>query len=618
MNGDLVPAHRLFELQRRATPHLPAVEHAGARLTYDELGRACDRLTALLGRLPAAGSIAGIAVDRSFHLPLAILATLRAGAAYLPLDLSYPADRLGFMMRDSGIRVLLTQRAVAGRLDVPPGVTTILLDGDLDSGQAADQAADQAGDQGDDQGGDQGGEVSGTDTGTGLDDLAYVLYTSGSTGTPKGVAMPHGPLANLLRWQCRVSSCSTGSRTLQFSAAGFDASFLEMFSTWATGGCLVLLPEEVRRDSRRLLRFMDEHAIHRIYLPFVALQGLATAAAGLGHPPRALREVMTAGERLHVTPALRALFSRLPGAVLDNQYGPTETHVVTALRLGPDPAKWPERPSIGWPVDGARVYILDDDGRPLPPGTTGQIALGGPVLARGYLGRPALTAERFVPGPDGEPGSRVYLTGDIGLVEADGEIGFLGRADDQVKIRGHRVELGEVEAAVKALRGVEDAVVVAAEGPAGLRLIAYVLGDVSGVRRRLAETLPGYLVPAVVVPAGRFPLTPSGKVDRRALADRPVTAGGTGTPPRDELEHALLGLWSRTLEVTGIGTGDDFFDVGGDSVVALVLVSAINERLRTDAELDTLYRRPTVALMSEWIRDHRDRAAGHPPGPGTP
>ncbi|GAA2359911.1 non-ribosomal peptide synthetase [Dactylosporangium salmoneum] len=573
----LEPVHCSFERQRRATPHLAAVEFDGATLTYEELGRRADALAARLAELSVGpGSVVGIAVERSFDLPVAVLGTLRAGAAYLPLDLSYPPDRLDFMLRDGGARVLVAQDGPAGRLSVPTGVAVVRADEGVPPTQLPQPR---------------------------LDDLAYVLYTSGSTGTPKGVAMPHGPLANLLRWQIGVSSCGEGARTLQYSAAGFDASFLEMFSTWATGGCLVLVSEEVRRDSRRLLRYLHEHRVNRLYLPFVALQGLARAAADLGHPPSALREVMTAGEQLYATPALRAFFAALPGSVLDNQYGPTETHVVTCLRLGPDPAAWPERPTVGEPVADAQVWVLDDDGRPLPPGATGQIALGGPVLARGYLGRPGLTAARFVAAPGGEPGARAYLTGDIGFVGDDGEIRFLGRADDQVKIRGHRVELGEVESAVKALPGVEDAVVVAVPGPAGSRLVAYTLGLAADVRRRLAETLPAYLVPALVVPLGRFPLTPSGKVDRRALTDRPVSVEGRGPAPRDALERELLALWRKTLDVDGVGTEDDFFSVGGDSVVALSLVSELNERLAADAELDTLYERPTVAHMSDWIRE---------------
>jgi len=575
-----------FAERCRTAPGRPAVEYAGRQLTYAQLDAAAERVTRRLTADDVAGSVVALCVDRSFNLPVGVLGILRAGAAYLPLDPGYPPARLDFMLRDSGAGLLVTQRALAGRFRVPEGTRVLLLDGGP-SGEPGPAPAATAG----------------------AEDLAYVMYTSGSTGTPKGVAMGHGPLVNLIDWQCAASDCGEGARTLQFSAFSFDASFQEMFSTWAAGGCLVLVDEDVRRDPHRLLGHIDDHRVERVFMPFVALQALANAAVEQGRYPRTLREVITAGEQLYVTPALRRFFGALPEARLENQYGPSETHIVTALRLGPDPEQWPDLPSIGRAIDGARIDVVHEDGTSLPAGESGEIAIAGPVLAHGYLGRPRPTAERFVPDPLGPPGSRRYLTGDHGRMEPNGLVHFLGRGDGQVKIRGHRVELGEVEAAVKALPGPADAVVVVNEEPGvGRRLVAYVLTGTSGdlpadARARLAETLPEYMVPVAVVAVDAFPTTPSGKTDRAALAARPLRISGTGTGgTHDSVEQALARLWESVLGAERIGPDDNFFQLGGTSLLAAVLTTRLHEELGVQADLDTFLQQPTVAALAAWIR----------------
>ncbi|MEV0318587.1 non-ribosomal peptide synthetase [Streptomyces sp. NPDC050658] len=592
-----------FDDTRRTSPALPAVEYRGRRLTYDELGRAADALAARLHRLSVAGTVVGVRTDRSFRLPVAILAALRAGAAYMPLDHAYPQARLDFMMRDSGMRVLLTHRTPAGVPPAPAGTEVVLLDDDLP---------------GDDLPGDDlPGTVDGPpDVRTATaDDLAYVIYTSGSTGTPKGVAMPHGPLRNLISWQRGAFTSGVGSRTLQFAAASFDVHFEEMFSTWGTGGCLVLVDEEIRRDSHRLLRFLDERRINRVFMPFVAFQALAHTAQDMDRRPGSLREVVCGGEQLYITPAVRGFFAALPGVVLHNQYGPSETHNVTALRLPGDPASWPERAPIGRSIDAARVRILDADGSPVPAGVTGEIVIGGPVLARGYLNRPGLTAERFTPDPLGPPGSRVYRTGDSGRVDAEGRIHFLGRGDGQVKIRGYRVELGEIESAVRALPEAADAAVVVNESPtAGKRLVAYVVTASplpADLRDRLARTLPEYMLPVAFVPVDRLPLTPSGKLDRQALAVRELTVTGSGEghddgPAADGgVEKDLTLLWEHVLDAKDIAPDDNFFRLGGTSLLAAVLISRINESFGAYADLETFIARPTIEELAEWIREQQ-------------
>lgn len=584
---------QLFDQRCLATPALPAVEYQGRILSYAELEHRVDWLARLLAGRDVTGRVVAIAAERSFLLPVAILAALRAGAAYLPLDMSYPSARLAFMLDDSRPQVLLTQRSVADNLPVSAATRTIYLD--------------------------EQGALTGEEAASGPsrswkapdpDDLAYVIYTSGSTGVPKAVEMPHGPMANLIAWQCASSSCGEQSRTLQYSAASFDASFQEIFSTFASGGCLVLVGEGLRRDPYRLLRFIAEKQVNRVFMPFVALQALAYAGNERRLFPGSLREVITAGEQLHVTPALREFFTMLPSTRLENQYGPSETHIVTAMRLEPQPSSWPERPSVGWPIANARIHILDNEGRLAGPDTVGEIAIAGDVLARGYLKRPSLSAARFVPEPSGPPGARMYRTGDVGRMEPDGRVHVLGRYDTQVKIRGYRVELGEVESAVKALPGLADAVVVAHGDSAGSRrLIAYVLGeDVASadVRARLARTLPEYAVPSVVVALDRLPVTPSGKVDRRALSQREVAFSGTGDVITDSaLYRTLKRLWEETLNAVAVGPHDNFLQLGGTSLLAAVLLTRINAELGVQADLETFLSQPTVAALSRWIQEQR-------------
>ncbi|MFC8792648.1 amino acid adenylation domain-containing protein [Streptomyces cinereoruber] len=505
-------AHELFEAARARHPDLPAVVWGERSLGYEELGRESDRLARALLAAGVAGEPVGVFFERGFAITVAVLGVLKAGCAYVPLDPAYPDERLTAMVRDSGARVLLADKASADRLALPDGVRVTVLD-DLLSAAAYEQAPPDG---------------PGRPPAVGPDALAYVIYTSGSTGTPKGVAMPHGPLANLVDWQCRVSPAGRGDRTLQFSALSFDVSFQELFSTWASGGTLVVVDDATRRSCRALIELMDRASVRRVFLPFVALQAVAEHAAATGAWPATLREVVTAGEQLQVTPAVRALFHALgDGAVLVNQYGPSETHVVTSLELRGDPDAWPDQPSIGRPIDNAEAYVLDEHLRPRPPGTAGELCIGGPVLARGYLGRPEATAARFrtVPGVAG--GGRLYRTGDLVEVLPDGDIRFLGRLDDQVKIRGHRVEPGEVEAHLRRLPEVADAAVVVRRGAAGAgQLAAYCVPShgaevtPSAVRRSLAARLPDHMVPTTIRSLPALPLTPSGKVDRKALANR--------------------------------------------------------------------------------------------------
>ena len=504
--------HEAFELQRAQGPHSAAVRWQDKDLSYRDLGEAADLLADRLRSNGAAGRPIGIFLHRGIDLPVAVLAVLKAGGAYVPLDPAYPDSRITAMMRDSLMRTVLTERSLLDRLGSPDGVLPVVLDGAEAPAERGIGSADS-----------RRAPVEITAA-----DLAYVIYTSGSTGVPKGVAMPHGPLANLIAWQQTQSPSAVAARTLQFAALSFDVAFQEMFSTWAAGGTLIMIDEAARRDYHELLEVLDSQEVRRIFLPFVALQGLAQYTQTVERWPRTLREVITAGEQLYVTPAVRTLFRHLGDAVLVNQYGPSETQVVTSLTLSGDPAAWPDRPSIGRPISGARTYILDEKLRSVPPGVPGELCIGGPVLANGYLGMPEATSEKFRQDPFSADGDRLYRTGDLCRTLPDGSIEFLGRLDGQVKVRGHRVELGEVESGLRSLPGIADVAVVAVDSPmTGKKLVAHVIpAEDSGLQPRvlraaLSETLPDYMIPSKFVEVeGGFPLTPSGKVDRRALAER--------------------------------------------------------------------------------------------------
>ncbi|MFE1412141.1 amino acid adenylation domain-containing protein [Streptomyces sp. NPDC058746] len=592
-------AHELFDRTADRIPGAPALRWDGGELDYARLRLAADRLARRLG----ANRAVALCAHRSPELAVALLAVLKSGAGYVPLDPAYPRERLDYMLEDSKAELLLVHSDVAGTITVPEGVRVLLLDDvleGLDEPEAPDTApARQEG------------------AAPAADGLGYVIYTSGSTGLPKGVEMPHGPLANLIDWQLGRSASAEGWNTLQFAAFSFDVAFQEHFSTWASGGTLILVDEEVRRDPARLLGYLETQEVHRVFAPFVALQQLADAAAETGTYPQALREVVTAGEQLQVTDALRTFFTRVP-AFLENQYGPSETHVVTAERLTGTPDTWPDLPAIGLAVQHTRVEILDDRRQPLPAGVPGEICVSGAALADGYRGKPEMTAERFVV----RDGRRLYRTGDFGRTLPDGRIQCLGRRDGQVKVRGYRMELGEVEAQVRRQEGVADAVVVVDDSPTrGKRLIAHCLPAAGAelapqrLRRALRGVLPDYMLPSAYVTVDSFPLTPSGKVDRKALAARPLPGtapGGGAAAARDAVEFEMCDLWAKALGRASVGIDEDFFDLGGDSLTAVRLMGSVRAHFGTGLELNELFRAPTVAALARRVRDG---AEAEPAGP---
>jgi len=599
--------HDLVAAQAARTPDAAALVLGAERLTYAALERRAGALARRLRSLGVGPDVpVGILCERSVEQWMAVLAALKAGGAYLPLDPANPPERLRLMVEDAGAPVVLTQHSLAGLLQPAPGLTILELDA-------------------------QGGEEDFEDLRTGPQNLAYLLYTSGSTGRPKGVAMTHEAVANLLAWQLRTSIATAGTRTLQFAPLAFDVSFQEAFSTWASGGTLVLISEETRRDAPALLRLLAAERVERLFAPLVALQQLAVASAEDG-ADLSLREVMAAGEQLYVTPQVRAFFAALPDAVLFNQYGPTETHVNTWLTLDGDPAEWPERPSIGRPIDNDRVFLLGPAQESVPAGVPGELYVGGAGLARGYLARPDLTAERFVPDPFTDAaGERLYRTGDLARWLPDGTLEYLGRGDHQVKVRGYRIELSEVETALARHPAVLQAVAGVRGGDAGgsgagaRRLAAWCVfregPEPSWVELRtfLAATLPDFMVPTLWMRLDALPLTNSGKVNRRALPAPEVSAGGDAgfVAPSTPLEELLAGIWRLVLGVERVGLHDSFFDLGGHSLLATQVISRVREACAVDLPLRRLFEAPTLGELARAVEAARE-SGGEAPAPIVP
>ena len=600
--------HHLVEAKAAGRPDAVAVVCQDEALTYGELNARANQVARYLSKRGVGPEVrVGLCLPRSVDMVVAILGILKAGGAYVPLDPSYPKQRLAFMIEDAQLPVVVTDGHLAPRLPVHRAQQVLL---DTSRETIAQESAENP-----------VGKAT-------AENAVYVLYTSGSTGVPKGVVMEHRALRNLISWQIESFGPTAGTKTLQFAPQGFDVAFQEIFSTWCAGGTLVLVSEEVRRDPIALLQFLVAERVERVFLPFVALKQLADAIEETKLVPMRLREIVTAGEQLRVTPSIARLIERLADGRLYNHYGPTETHVVTAFTItGPAPGRV-ALPPIGRPIANTQVYVLDRHMQPVPVGVVGELHVGGIALARGYLHRPELTAAKFIPDPfNGAPGARLYKTGDLARYLPDGNIEFLGRLDDQVKLRGFRIEPGEIEAVLGEHPRVRQCTVVLREDvPEDKRLTAYVVagdeppGLVDELRLFLKARLPAYMIPSAFAILESLPLTPSGKVDRRTLP-RPAKIGYDGRQtyiaPRTTIELVLAELWSELLGVEQVGVDDNFFDLGGHSLLATRLVAQIGQRLQVDLPVRVLFESPTLAKLAARIdADGDPRVQREPPADG--
>ena len=588
--------HQLVEAQVERTPDEVAAVFGPEQLTYRELDtQAAQFATKLRGLGVGPDTRVGLCVERSLDMLVGVLGILKAGGCYVPLDPNYPAERLAYMLEDSKAPVVLTQKKLVPQLSQTKA-TVVCLDEPLAESQT------------------QFAPVAVTP-----DNLAYVIYTSGSTGKPKGVAMPHRPLVNLIWWQLQNSQAGRGSRTAQFTSLSFDVSFQEIFSTWSCGGTLVVVAQSVRRDPHALWKLLADARVERLFLPFVALQQMAEVASESENVPRQLREVITAGEQLQATKKIIAMFERIPGCTLHNHYGPTESHVCTAYTLRGVARMWPTLPPIGRPINNTRIYILDSHGQHAPIGVPGELFIGGLCLAREYLNKPEMTQERFLPDPFRSDESRIYKTGDLARYLPDGNIEFLGRMDHQVKIRGFRVELGEIEDALRRHGHVRDSAVVAREvTPGDKRLLAYytvrdsVTPSQTELREFLRGSLPEYMLPATYVAVEKFPLTPSGKVDRKALAeigDHPIADAEKPAPPRTPIEQTLVSIWCDVLNRTDVGIHDNFFAIGGHSLLAIQVIDRVN-KAGLGLSLNQVFQYQTIAELANVAGTNQTVEAG--------
>ncbi|GIH93335.1 non-ribosomal peptide synthetase [Planobispora siamensis] len=548
----------------RRAPGAVAVLCGEDRVTYGELDARADALAGALVRAGVRpGDVVGVCLPRSIEMITSLLAVWRAGAAYLPLDPADPDERLAFSMEDAAVTHVITRRELPAELRgtaIDPGAAAAPVNAPVEAGPA---------------------------------DAAYVITTSGSTGLPKGVLVEHGAVAARVRWMCADYGLGPGDHVVQFASLSFDAHVEEIFPALAAGAALVLLPE----GATSLPDVLGSPAGERVTvldLPTAYWHALVEELEEIAWPP-GLRLVILGGEQV-AGAAVGRWRERFGDRVrLVNTYGPTEAAVIaTAEDL--DAGAVAGRPPIGRPIGATSVRVLDGRGRPLPPGAAGELVIGGAGVARGYLGRPALTAAAFVPDPYGPPGARRYRTGDRARWRTDGRLEFLGRLDGQLKVRGFRIEPGEVESRLLAHPQVGQAFVTARDG----ELVAYVTGsaDPADLREHLERVLPRQLVPTAWVRLDALPLTARGKIDRAALPEPAAAPAPERVPPRDDAERLVAGIWEELLGVTGLGVFDDFFALGGHSLLATRVAARIRRATGVEVPIRTVFARTTIAALA--------------------
>jgi amino acid adenylation domain-containing protein len=575
--------HQLFELQVEYTPKSVAVIAGEESLNYAELNSRANRLARLLQAHGVGPEVCvGVCLARSLDLAVSLLAVLKAGGAYVPLDANYPAARLAFMLEDTQARVILTQERLQAVL--PPNDATIIC---LDGPEAPVLAEGE-------------GETD-PESGVTPENLAYLIYTSGSTGRPKGVAIAHRNAVAMLAWAREQFGPEMIRGVLASTSINFDLSVFEFFVPLGWGGTIIL--------AENALQLPTLPAADQVTLVNTVPSAMAELLRMHG-VPASVRRVNLAGEPLR-TQLVEQIYATTQVQEVFDLYGPSEDTTYSTFTL----RRPGQRATIGRPISNTQMYLLAADGQPVPLGVPGELYIGGDGLARGYYKRPDLTAERFLPNPfNNEPGARLYRTGDLVRYTPDGNLEFLGRIDHQVKIRGFRIELGEIEAALRQHPAVAEAVVMARSEGGEQRLVAYLTArpeqtlDRGEVRRFLKKTLPDYMVPAVLVVLEQFPLTPNGKIDRRALPAPEMGSdqqGEGGEAPRTAVETMVAELWSEVLRLAQVARHTNFFEVGGHSLLATRLVSRLRDTFEFEVPVRALFLAPTVAGLAEWIEANR-------------
>jgi amino acid adenylation domain-containing protein len=573
----LVP--RMIAAQARLNPDRIALAMGSEKLTYAELERRASQLANYLRSLGAGPEVlVGLSVARSPQFVVAALAIMQCGAAYLPMDLAHPAERLRFIVRDAAVRLLVAERDFADRF---AGLDARIVVLDAEKSPIEQQPT-------------QSPEVK-----QGIDSLAYVIYTSGSTGRPKGVEITHRNLSNLVSWHVGAFNLDSSARSTFQSGVGFDAAVWEIWPSLSVGSALYL-PDELTRLSAESLRdWLVDHQITISFVPTAMAEQLIALPWPAG---AALRFLLTGADTLHRYPP-----AGLPFA-LTNNYGPTECTVVATSTVISAERPRDGLPPIGFPIDNVRIHILDEQLREVRKGLPGEIFIGGDGVARGYRNRPDLSAERFVTDPFGATGGRLYRTGDLGRVLPNGEIAFLGRIDDQIKIRGYRIELNEINALLNEHPSVQASVVIAREDvPGDKRLIAYIVPaagsqrEEQGLRELIRQRLPDYMEPSAFVWMESLPLTPNGKVDRAALPRPSVESGsrnGEFIAPRTPVEETLAGIIREVLKVPRVSMDDDFFHLGAHSLLGAQVVARVRGVFGAELKLLDVFDAPTVAELS--------------------
>ena len=584
--------HELFEAQAVRTPEAPAVELCGERLSYRELNARANQLAHyLIARGARPGTMIGISVERSFEMVVAVLAVMKTGAAYVPLDPTYPVDRIAFMIKDTAARVVITQSHLAPALDTDADLIPIDSEWPAIAGESADRP-----------------NISVTSS-----QVALVFYTSGSTGNPKGVMIEHRSLVNFVTAARSSYGIEAGDRILQFGSFSFDLSAEEMLLTLTSGACLVLRTAEMISSPGDFLALCDEWKLSVLDLPTVYWHELTDALSkqNLTLPP-SVRVIIIGGEK--ASPDRIVAWNQLVGGRvrLLNTYGPTETTVaVTLCDLSAyAPVARNDVSPIGRPYPNAKAYVLDARLQPVPIGIPGELLIGGPGVARGYLNRPELTSQKFIPNPFSDnPGDRLYKTGDVVRYQADGTIEFLGRSDNQIKIRGFRVELEEIERAIRGHQAIADCIVIATND-SDKRLVAYLItadnsrAAIGDLRHFLKTKLPSYMVPAAFEVIEEFPMTSSGKINRRALPEpqfNQPTSDSDLDLPTTPLQEMLLDAWREVLKVDQVGIHENFFDLGGHSLLAARLVSNIRNVLEVEMNMVDVFEAPTIASLAAML-----------------